>query len=203
MYINKHSRHDNPDDTRKFIRENGFGILTSQVGGKPWATHIPMFITDDGLKLTGHIARANKHWKSFESNPDVLAIFSGPHTYISSSWYDHENVPTWNYIAVHVTGKVKIVEEAGLLESLKQMTDKYEKASACPVSVEKMSDDLLKKNIPAIVGFEIVIEKMKATYKLSQNRDDENQRRIIAQLEQRGDADSLKIAQAMKVETRF
>jgi len=127
----------------------------------------------------------------------VLAIFSGPHTYISSSWYDHENVPTWNYIAVHVMGKVRIVEEAALLESLKQLTDKYEKASACPVSVEKMSADLLRKNIPAIVGFEIVIEKMEASYKLSQNRDEENQRRIISHLEQRGDADSMKIALAM------
>ncbi len=198
MYTNKHSRRNHADDLKNFVHENGFGILTSVVEGKPWATHIPMFLTNDGLRLTGHVARGNKHWKSFESNPDALAIFSGPHAYISSSWYDHENVPTWNYIAVHVSGKVKIVEEASLLESLKQLTDKYEKASACPVSVEKMSEELLKKNLPAIVGFEIVIEKMEASYKLSQNRDEENQLRIISQLEQRGDADSLKIAQYMK-----
>jgi len=198
MYTAKSFRNDNSEDVKNFIHANGFGILTSQVENKPWATHIPMFLSEDGSTLTGHIARGNKHWKSFESNPDALAIFSGPHTYISSSWYDHENVPTWNYIAVHISGNLKIMEAEDLLESLKNLTDKYEKASACPVSVEKMTPDLLKRDIAGIVGFQLQIEKIESSYKLSQNRDDENHNRIIVELEKRGDKDALKIARAMK-----
>jgi transcriptional regulator len=198
MYIAKSNRNENPEELRQFIQENGFGLLISQVEGKPWATHVPMVLSADGRKLTGHLARGNKQWKDFEKESDVLAVFSGPHAYVSSSWYDHENVPTWNYIAVHVSGKIKIVEGEELMESLKDLTNKYEKASACPVSVEKMSPEFLKVELRGIVAFEINIEKLEGAYKLSQNRDDKNFARVIDELELRKEDGSSKIASAMR-----
>jgi transcriptional regulator len=197
MYVAKSNRNENTDELLGFIRQNGFSILISTVQGKPWATHIPLILSDDGKKLSGHLARGNKQWKEWREQTEVLAIFSGPHTYISSSWYDHENVPTWNYIAVHAYGTLRMQSQEELIESLKSLTNKYEKASKKPVTVEGMSKEFLSKEILGIVGFEITVTKLEAAYKLSQNRDDKNYKEIIHQLNERTDADSHKIAEEM------
>lgn len=198
MYTPKLNRKENTEELHAFIRMNGFGILVSTVAGKPWASHIPLLLSADGKKLSGHIARGNKQWKEWNTETEILAIFSGPHTYISSSWYDHENVPTWNYIAVHVYGQLKILSDQELLHSLKELTDKYEKQSERPVSVEKMNPDFVKKEMLGIVGFEIEITKIEATYKLSQNRDAKNHDAIVSQLEKSKDHNSTAIAHEMK-----
>ena len=198
MYTPKLNRNENREELLEFIRKNGFAILISTVEGKPWATHIPLMLSADGKKLSGHVARGNKQWKEWTTETEILAIFNGSHTYISSSWYDHENVPTWNYIAVHVYGKLKILSAEELLQSLKELTDKYEKQSAQPISVEKMNPDFLKKEMLGIVGFEIEITKIEATYKLSQNRDAKNHEAIITELEKRNDPASTAIADEMK-----
>src|SRR4051812_14263478 len=138
MYAPKYSRQENPEELKRFIRENGFAILFSELDGKPWATHIPLILSKDATRLTGHVSRANRQWKNFENGKEVLAVFSGPHAYISSSWYDHENVPTWNYIAVHVTGNIRTIEGEALLDHLKELVDQYEINSPNPVSVERM-----------------------------------------------------------------
>jgi transcriptional regulator len=197
MYVDKSNRNENTDELQEFIRQNGFSILVSTVEGKPWATHIPLLLSSDGKKLSGHLAKGNKQWKEWNDNTEVLAIFSGAHTYISSSWYDHENVPTWNYIAVHACGTLRILSQEELIDSLKSLTNKYEKASQHPVTVEGMSKDFLSKELLGIVGFEITITKLEAAYKLSQNRDDKNYKEIIHQLNERPDADSHKIAEEM------
>jgi transcriptional regulator len=198
MYIPPYSKNQNEEEVKDFIRQNGFGILINQLEGKPCATHIPMILSEDGSKISGHVAKGNKQWKDFAAHPDVLAIFSGPHTYISSSWYNHENVPTWNYIAVHVSGQINIIEGEELVESLKHLVNKYEKDSIHPVSVETMTPRYLETEIRGIVGFEIKIRKIEATYKLSQNRDKENHQRVITALEDRKDKGSLEIAEEMK-----
>ena len=198
MYVAKLNRNEKTEDLLEFIRHNGFAILISTVEGKPWASHIPLLLSPDAKKLSGHIARGNKQWKEWSAESEVLAIFSGPHTYISSSWYDHENVPTWNYIAVHVCGKLKTLTDAELLQSLKDLTDKYEKHSEHPVSVETMSPAYVKKEMLGIVGFEIEITKMEAAYKLSQNRDAKNHEMIVNELEKRNDPASTAIAHEMK-----
>lgn len=175
--------------------------MVSQVNGKPWATHIPLELdmNKEGKEvLVGHVSRGNKQWKDFDKNEEVMAIFNGPHTYISSSWYDHENVPTWNYIAVHVYGTIRIIEGDELLGSLKKLVDKYEAHSSNPVTVEGMSKRFLESELRGIIGFEIVITDIQAAYKLSQNRDTNNKQNIVAELEQRGDHDSIQIAGHMK-----
>jgi transcriptional regulator len=198
MYIAKVNRNENQEELLEFIRKNSFGILVSQVDSKPWATHIPMHLSDDGKTLTSHMSRGNTQWKSLASQNEVLAIFQGPHAYISSSWYDHENVPTWNYIAVHVYGTVRLIEGEELIDSLKKLVNKYEKQSERPVTVEGMSEKFLQHEIQGIVAFELNITRMEAAYKLSQNRDEKNHTEIIRQLEKRGDSDSIKMAEEMR-----
>ncbi len=198
MYAAKVNRNENTEELHEFIHANGFAILVSTVEGKPWATHVPLFLSSDHKKLRGHIAKGNKQWREWNADTEVLAIFQGPHTYISSSCYDHENVPTWNYVAVHVYGKLKVQTEQELLNSLKELTYKYEKQSERPVSVDRMNPQYVKKEMLGIVGFEIEISKMDATYKLSQNRDAKNHDAIITELEKRGDPGSIAIATEMK-----
>jgi transcriptional regulator len=198
MYTPKLNRNEKTEELHHFIRANGFAILISTVDGKPWATHLPLLLSPDGKKISGHIARGNKQWREWNSESEVLAIFSGPHAYISSSWYDHENVPTWNYIAVHVYGKLKILTDQELLQSLKDLTDKYEKHSEHPIAVETMNPAFVKKEMLGIVGFEIEITKLEAAYKLSQNRDAKNHEVIITELEKRQDPASTAVAREMK-----
>jgi transcriptional regulator len=197
MYTPKLNRSDNKQEILEFIRQNGFGILVSTVNGKPWATHLPLVINEDGSKLTGHLSRGNAQWREF-NDEEVLIIFSGPHTYISSSWYDHENVPTWNYIAVHVYGKIRLTEGDEMLSSLKELTDKYEKNSQKPMSVEAMSEKFLAAEIRGIVGVELVITRIESTFKLSQNRDDKNYKTITRELEKRKCPFDLEVAEEMK-----
>ena len=201
MYTPNHFKQSNIDEVKEFIFANSFGILINQVNGRPWATHIPLElgINKDGKDtLSGHISRGNIQGKAFQENNDVLAIFHGPHTYISSSWYNHENVPTWNYVAVHVYGKVRIIEGEELYQSLKKLVDKYEQQSEKAVTMEGFSAGYLERELKGIIGFEIVIEDIQSAYKLSQNRDEVNKARIIEQLEKRGDAHSTEIADLMK-----
>src|SRR5436190_23118671 len=119
MYVPGYSRNQNIDEVKEFIKENSFGILVSSGSSKLHATHIPLELSTNGNGkdiLTGHISKANPQWKNFNGSDRVLVIFNGPHAYVSSSWYDHENVPTWNYIAVHVYGIIKIIEGEKLLQ---------------------------------------------------------------------------------------
>lgn len=200
MYIPNFYKNENTNEIRHFIAANSFGILVSQTDTKLWATHIPLMLDKNQAGkdvLHGHISKGNPQWKNFAHNTQVLAIFSGAHSYISSSWYNHENVPTWNYIAVHIYGTIKIIEGEYLLQTLKKLVDKYETASEHPVSVDAMSPKFLNKELRGIVGFEIEIDSIEAAYKLSQNRDELNHAHIIAQLQQKGDIQSLNIAHEM------
>jgi transcriptional regulator len=196
MYTPAFAKNENEEDLKDFIRKNGFGIVVCTVEGKLWATHIPLILIGD--KLQGHISRGNKQWRALPQNEEVMVIFQGPNTYVSSSWYDHENVPSWNYIAVHVYGKAHIQSEEELIESLRQLTKKYEQDSVHPVSVDTMSEKFLHTELRGTIGFEIAIERMEASYKLSQNRDEKNHTQIISELEKRGDHNAVSVANEMR-----
>jgi transcriptional regulator len=199
MYVPKNFQNSDPAQIKDFIQANGFAILVSEGESRLVATHIPLELDESGSKLSGHISKANPQWKNFNPDKEILAIFPGPHAYISSSWYNHENVPTWNYIAVHVYGVIRFIEGEELVKSLKHLVDKYEKHSEHPVSIEKMSPDYFLKQVTGLVGFEITITKIEAAYKLSQNRDKVNHESIVHQLEKRNYGDDVKVAEAMKV----
>jgi len=180
-----------------FIRQNSFGILINQVDGKPWATHIPLELEKRNGKdvLVGHIAKANPHWKSFQKEAQMLCIFNGPHAYVSSSWYKEEEVPTWNYIAVHVYGSLKILSEEETIQSLHRLVDHYESQSKNPLSLHDVSPKTLRQ-VKGVVGFSITVEEIQAAYKLSQTRQDDHAA-IISNLEERGVTES-EIARHMK-----
>lgn len=197
MYVHSYSHVNESQEIVDFINQNGFAILVSTVQGKLWASHIPLILSKDGTELRGHVSRGNKAWRNFSDYTEVLCIFQGSHSYISSSWYDHENVPTWNYLSVHAYGAIKILEGDDLLASLKELSNKYEKHSEKPFTVEGMSKKYLENELKGIVGFSIKISSVEASFKLSQNRDDKNYQEIIRQLKVRGDASSLEIAREM------
>jgi|TARA_B110000503_G_scaffold38476_1_gene63232 transcriptional regulator len=200
MYVPNYFKNENLEEVKSFLIENSFGILINQTNGKLTGTHIPMAldIDENGEDvLVGHMSKLNPQWGNFHDNEEVLAIFNGPHTYVSSSWYEKENVPTWNYIAVHVYGKIKIIVGAELLNSLRKLADKYEKNSETPVSVERMSTNTLKQ-INGIVGFSLKINEIQAAYKLSQNRNESDYHNIVDQLENGDDTLSNQVAEEMK-----
>ena len=200
MYIPDLYKNENKEDIQNFLHQNGFAILVNQTNGKLWATHIPLVLDVNGNGkpiLVGHVSKLNPQAESLKSNDEVLAIFSGPHTYISSSWYDHENVPTWNYLAVHVYGKVTIYTHEQAVHSLKKLVDKYEAKSEKPVRVENLSEKTMRE-ARGIIAFEIEITSIEAQKKLSQNRDDKNYQNIISELEKTNDNQALDIANEMK-----
>src|SRR5680860_152236 len=188
MYIPHHQKNENTSEIMAFNRKHSFGIMVSQLNAKPWATHIPLKLeSDENGKdvLTGHMAKANPQWKGFERDQAVLCIFNGPHAYVSSSWYQEEEVPTWNYVAVHVYGKLRILEEGAVMASLHRLVDRYEQNSEHPISLKNMSPQTLKQ-VKGIVGFQIEITDIQAKYKLSQNREHDHPK-IIRELEKRKD----------------
>ena len=187
MYIHPLNKWEDEPEIVDFVRKNAFATLISQVDGKPWATHLP-FVLGKNISgeavLSGHMAKANPQWKSISEKDDVLVIFQGSHAYISSSWYNHENVPTWNYLAVHVSGKIRLIEGQELMDHLKSLTDTYEEGRPNRVRVETMSESYVAGQLRALAGFEIKIEEVKGSAKLSQNRDDVNYHHIVEKLEE-------------------
>lgn len=200
MFIPDIYKNENQEEIRTFLVQNSFGILVNQTDGKLCATHIPLEL-DTNIEgqeiLLGHISKENPQWKGFTDNDHVLAIFSGPHSYISPSWYNHENVPTWNYIAVHVYGKIKIIEGEAVTNSLKKLVDKYEQNSECPVRIENLSKKTMMQT-RGIVAFEIEIQEIQATKKMSQNRNDLDHENIILELEKTKNEQSIAVATEMK-----
>lgn len=199
MYIPHYYKNENVDEVKTFLRENSFGILVNQVDDKPWATHIPLELDkDDQGKdvLEGHISKANPQWKAFEESREVLCIFNGPHAYVSSSWYQEEEVPTWDYIAVHVYGKLKVLTEDETMESLHKLVNKYEKDSKNPLSLNDLSPKTLRQ-VKGVVGFKIEITDIQAAYKLSQTRQKDHTK-IVSELSAREDYGSKAIAQKIE-----
>lgn len=199
MYIPELFKNENQQEIEQFLHENGFAILVNQTQGKIWGTHTPLFLEKQNNKLilSGHISRENPQAQSLQNGEEILAIFTGPHTYISSSWYDHENVPTWNYIAVHVYGKVRVLDYDKTVSSLKKLVDKYEKPQQNPIRVEDLSEKTMRQ-ARGILAFEIEITNIQAKKKLSQNRDDKNYENIINQLEKSNDNTTKQVAVEMR-----
>ena len=199
MYTPSHYNNQDIDEIKDFLRNNSFGILINILDNKPWGTHIPLELeTDENGDdiLVGHIAKANPQWKYFNDKAEVLCIFNGPHAYVSSSWYKEEEVPTWNYIAVHVYGALKILTEEETMQSMYRLVDKYEKNSKNPISLKNLSPKTLRQ-VKGVVGFEVQVSDIQATYKLSQTQADDHHK-IISELEERPDSGSQGIADHMK-----
>ncbi|MGJ8714281.1 FMN-binding negative transcriptional regulator [Maribacter stanieri] len=198
MFIPEHYKNNDINEINDFLKSNSFGILINTINGKPWGTHIPLELgknSNDADVLVGHIAKANLQSKNLIDGDEVLCIFNGPHSYISSSWYQQEEVPTWNYIAVHVYGTVKIQTSEELLTSLHELVNKYEQQSEHPISLNDMSDKTMRQ-VSGIIGFEIEINDIQAVNKLSQGRSHDHPK-IISELEKQGPSEKA-VADEMK-----
>ncbi|AJO16742.1 MULTISPECIES: FMN-binding negative transcriptional regulator [Bacillus] len=200
MYIPKYFKVENVDEILDFVQKNSFGTIVTTEQGKPIATHLPLGFNKKGddYYITGHVSFGNPQWRTFETCQDVLVMFQGPHAYISSSWYGHEDVPTWNYQAVHIYGQASILERDELIEELTIMMGKYEKHRENPILWDNLSPQLLERQLKAIVGFKIKVEDIQAAYKLSQNRNDTDYMNIIDQLQNEGDPHAEQLAAVMK-----
>ncbi|MFX0111983.1 FMN-binding negative transcriptional regulator [Bacillus pumilus] len=185
------------EEVKAFIQSHLFATVVTTTDGKPIATHIPVSFLqiEDSYVISGHMAIGNPQWKTLEENEQVLVIFQGPHAYISSSWYEKEAVPTWNYQAVHVYGKAKLLEKSELVKELTTMLETYESHREQPVLWHTLSDELLEKQMKGIVGFKIIIDEVQAAFKLSQNRHERDYAHIIEKLEAEGEVE---MAKAMK-----
>ena len=198
MYIPKQYQLEDRKEILEFLKTNNFPALVSFDGGKPTATHLPVEIEEgaDGVwTVYGHLARANPQWKSL-AGQQVLLIFQGPHTYISPRWYGQANVPTWNYMLVHLYGTVRFLEGEAFKKLLSGLVAKHEVGTG--YSLEGLPPNFVQKQMEGIVGIAIDVNTVEASYKLSQNRNPQDHANIILELQNRTDEDSHKIARRMK-----
>ncbi len=202
MYNLPHFKAEDNREIIDFLNDHPFAFLTgSNSSGQLAVTQIPVMVEErDGkLFLQGHIVRKTDHHKAFLANPHVLAVFTGPNCYVSASWYsDPKMGSTWNYMSVHLKGKIQFLGEEGLISMLKKLSLRFENNDqGSPTIYDNLPDEYVKHMIPAIVGFEIEVTEMNNVFKLSQNRDRKSYDNIIAQLEKKG-GDSALIAKEME-----
>lgn len=199
MFIPKIYRSEDYNLMKQIIKENAFALLISSVE-KIRATHSMMMLNEDdpeNIYVESHISRANPQAKTLKNGDEVLCDFLGAHTYISSSWYDHVNVSTWNYEAVQVYGKVELMNQEELYNHLEKLTAKYENFQKCPMFVEKMGREFVEKEMKGAFGLKIIPTEIFIKQKLSQNRKEADFQNIISNLENT-DENGKKIAERMK-----
>ncbi|WP_294233151.1 FMN-binding negative transcriptional regulator [uncultured Chryseobacterium sp.] len=185
---------------KDIIRENAFALLISSEE-KIRATHSMMILNEDDPEnryIETHISRANPQAKLLKDGSEVLCDFLGAHAYISSSWYDHINVSTWNYEAVQIHGKVELMNDDELYRHLDKLTTKYEKAQHCPVMLNDMGKAFVEKEMKGAFGMKIIPTEIFIKQKLSQSRKELDFRNIITNLEG-GDENARRIAGKMKL----
>jgi transcriptional regulator len=202
MYNLPYFKEKDQEVVLNFIHQHPFAFMAGcDEQGKPIATQIPVFIEEREGKLymTGHMMRQTDHHKAFEKNPNVLCVFTGPHTYVSASWYSNPHqASTWNYMSVHVKGQLRFLDEQGLIEVLKKTTLHFENGNTnSPTVFHNLGEEYTSRLMKAIVAFEIEVEEIENVFKLSQNHDKETYNNIIEKLEIQ-DADGKSIAEEMK-----
>jgi transcriptional regulator len=186
----------------EFIHTHPFAFLSGcDEHSKPVATQLPVFIEErDGVHfLTGHIMRNTDHHKAFMKNPHVLAVFTGPHTYVSATWYSNPSqASTWNYMSVHAKGKIKFLDEQGLIEVLKKLSLHFESNKQGSSTIfDNLPDKYKQPLMKAIVAFEVEVESIDHVFKLSQDRDEASYHNIIQKLSEQG-GDGKEIAEIMR-----
>ncbi|WP_239751237.1 FMN-binding negative transcriptional regulator [Mammaliicoccus sp. H-M34] len=201
MYIPKHYKENDIQEIKSFMLEHQFVTIITNDGDKPIATHVPINIHEKNgeIYVTGHLAKNNDQWRLLNKASNVLIIFQGPHAYISSTWYEKEDVPTWNYQSVHVYGDSRLLSESELIEDLTYLLNKYEGHRDNGATWDNMSENTLKQ-INGIIGFEIEVKEIQAAYKLSQTRTEQDKNNIISKLKESGDHLDIAIAKIMNRE---
>ena len=203
MYIPK--LFEGPEVTgREIMQAHSWALLmTTAEDGAPTATHLALVWQDDGSthgSLIGHVARANSHWKLFDRPAESLALFWGPHAYVSPTWYTPgAKVPTWNYVTVHAYGRPQIIEDTkGVLDILATLARTYEGAGTEAWVLDRLPPGNAEAQTRGIVAFRIPLSRIETKLKLSQNREIEDRRNVIEKLEASDGQDSQATARWMK-----
>lgn len=202
MYNLSYFKEKNQETVLQFMRQYPFVFLTGcDKDSKPVATQVPVFIDEKEGKLflTGHMMRQTDHQKAFEQNNNVLAVFNGPHTYVSATWYDNPHqASTWNYMSVHAKGIINFQNENYLADVLRRLTLHYEDNNPASSTVfDNLPEDYRNRLMKAIVPFEIEIMEIDNVFKLSQNHNEKTFKNIIERLDQQ-DGDGKLIAEEMR-----
>lgn len=193
MYNLPYHKEKNPQIVREFIDQHPFAFLTGcDSENKPVATQVPLLIEKrDGKEiLRGHIMKNTDHHKAFLQNSNVLAVFTGHHTYVSGTWYSDPYIAsTWNYMSVHAKGIIHFLDGAALENLLRKTTLRFENNNRQSTTVfDNISSEFKRKFMHAIVAFEIELIEIESVFKLSQDRDAESYRNIIEKLKQQDES---------------
>ena len=204
MYIPPAFRLEDRDAILAVMRDNAFGILIAQGGQSLEITHLPLMVEVRGgdLVVRGHVARANPIVGLIESGASATAVFTGPHAYISPDWYASEDqVPTWNYVAVHASGRLNAVTAPDkTTDLLADLSAEHEEplAPKTPWTHHKMRDGLMPRMIKGILAFELPVERLEAKSKMAQNKKPEDIAGAAAGLRGRGDSANAAVAEIME-----
>jgi transcriptional regulator len=198
MYAPPHFEVSDLAGLHALVERHPFATLVSTVAGEPFATHLPLLLdraAGPQGSLTGHVARANPHWRAFDGETPALAIFHGPHAYVSPSWYAQgPAVPTWNYAAVHVYGRPLAFEDPAHLEPLvDRMVATFEAGQASPWS-GALPEAFKAGMLRAIVGLRLEIGRIEGKWKLGQNRSRADQEGVLRALEASGSPEDAGLA---------
>ena len=202
MYVPSSFRVSDARILESFISRYSFATLITSSSAGLVASHIPITMRKcgDANCLIGHVARANRQWRAFDGTAEALAIFHGPHAYVSPTWYaTSPAVPTWNYAAVHVYGKPAASEEREFTKAaLVDLVAKYEGTRGNPWRAEGLAPDVFDRLASAIVAFEMPVERIEGKFKLGQNRSREDRGGMLAGLEGEGTSDAELLARFIR-----
>ena len=198
MYVPEHFAERDVAALHAFVRQHGFALLVTAKGGAFEASHVPLWLDAERGRhgtLVGHVARANPHARCFDGVTRGLAVFSGPHAYVSPAWYERPSVPTWNYVAVHAEGVPRRIEEAAEVRLLlERLTEVYEGEGGFAA----LPQDLVERLSRGIVAFELPIERLTGKAKLSQNKTAGDRAGVIRGLEGQGEPHALELAALLR-----
>jgi transcriptional regulator len=194
MYIPTHFAQADPVVLWDFIDEHAFGTLLTVVDGRPTLSHLPFLPDRNAGVLHCHVARANPHWLEVVRSPQVLVIFTGPHGYVSPTWYaERGGVPTWNYAVVHAHGEAAVIDDPERTrEHVEALAAKYERGRAAP-----WVPDYDVRRLAGIVGIDIRVASLEGKFKLSQNRSAADQTQVVAELSRSGRGEDAALARLM------
>lgn len=181
-----------------FLLRNPFATVISSHNDVPYASQVPVLVdvVDDEIVLSFHLARPNPQNKTLTNNDNVLIQFTGAHGYVSSSWYEQEEVSTWNYQAAQLKGECAVLDQDELMEDLKRLTDQYEKGENAR-TFDTLNEDVLKQ-AKGVIGYKVKVREASLKYKLSQNRSDKDYKNIVLNLRDSDNQDDNRLADEME-----
>ncbi len=204
MYVPKHNQLEDRAALLAYMRAYSFAALASAGPAGLMATHLPFVIEeqDGGITLLAHMAKANPQWRDFAAAAEALVIFMQPHAYVSPRLYDsRQNVPTWNYVAVHAYGRPALIEErAAKIELQRKLIRQHDAGYLAQMA--ELPESYIDAKLAAIVSFSLAVTRIEARYKLSQDKNPAERERIARELEAGGDSVAAETARLMREHNR-